>query len=69
MDCGLAMIIKQRAKANDIERMDLVGSVNGCDCIIGLFLFLVNSISNFIMIAQLMIWLTLLVLCAKLLKC
>lgn len=69
MDCGLAMIIKQRAKANDIERMDLVGSVNGCDCIIGLFLFLVNSISKFIMIAQLMIWLTLLVLYAKLLKC
>jgi len=35
MDCGLAMIIKQRAKANDIERMDLVGSVDGCDAIIG----------------------------------
>lgn len=34
MDCGLAMIIKQRAKANDIERMDLVGSVDGCDAII-----------------------------------
>jgi len=29
------MIIKQRAAANEIERMDLVGSVNGCDAIIG----------------------------------
>lgn len=34
VDCGLAMIIKQRAKANEIERMDLVGSVDGCDAII-----------------------------------
>ena len=34
MDCGLAMIVKQRAKANEIERMDLVGSVEGCDAII-----------------------------------
>jgi len=34
MDCNLAMIVKQRAKANDIERMDLVGSVDGCDAII-----------------------------------
>ena len=28
------MIVKQRAKANEIERMDLVGSVEGCDAII-----------------------------------
>lgn len=34
VDCGLAMIVKQRAKANEIERMDLVGSVDGCDVII-----------------------------------
>eukprot|EP01041_Mallomonas_annulata_P003314 gene3314-6564_t len=34
VDCGLAMIVKQRAKANEIERMDLVGSVEGCDAII-----------------------------------
>lgn len=34
VDCGLAMIIKQRAKANEIEKMDLVGSVEGCDAII-----------------------------------
>lgn len=34
VDSSLAMIIKQRAKANDIERMDLVGSVDGCDAII-----------------------------------
>jgi ribose-phosphate pyrophosphokinase len=34
VDCGLAMIITQRAKANEIERMDLVGSVDGCDAII-----------------------------------
>lgn len=33
-DSGLAMIIKQRAKSNEIDRMDLVGSVNGCDCIL-----------------------------------
>lgn len=35
VDCGLAMIVKQRAKANEIEKMDLVGSVEGCDAIIG----------------------------------
>lgn len=33
-DCGLAMIVKQRARANEIERMDLVGNVQGCDCIL-----------------------------------
>lgn len=33
-DVGLAMIIKQRAKANEIDRMDLVGNVQGSDCII-----------------------------------
>jgi ribose-phosphate pyrophosphokinase len=31
---GLAMIIKQRLEAGKIEQMDLVGIVNGCDCII-----------------------------------
>lgn len=31
---GLAMIIKQRHKPGEIERMDLVGSVNGSDVII-----------------------------------
>jgi ribose-phosphate pyrophosphokinase len=31
---GLAMIIKQRSGASQIERMDLVGSVEGADCII-----------------------------------
>ena len=31
---GLAMIIKQRVKANEIDRMDLVGNVEGSDCII-----------------------------------
>lgn len=34
VDCGLAMIVKQRAKANEIDKMDLVGSVEGCDAII-----------------------------------
>lgn len=34
VECSLAMIIKQRAKANDIEKMDLVGSVQDCDVII-----------------------------------
>jgi glycosyltransferase involved in cell wall biosynthesis len=34
VDSGLAMIIKQRLRANSIARMDLVGSVDGCDCII-----------------------------------
>ena len=29
LDAGLAMIIKQRPKAGAIERMDLVGSVDG----------------------------------------
>ncbi|KAF4323059.1 hypothetical protein BBO99_00003516 [Phytophthora kernoviae] len=31
---GLAMIIKQRIKAGEIDRMDLVGQVEGSDCII-----------------------------------
>jgi len=31
---GLAMIIKQRKAASQIERMDLVGSVTGKDCIV-----------------------------------
>ncbi|CAM6031963.1 unnamed protein product [Sphagnum compactum] len=34
VDCGLAMIVKQRAAANEIDRMDLLGSVHGCDVII-----------------------------------
>jgi len=34
VDCGLAMIVKQRVKAGEIDRMDLVGSVSGCDAII-----------------------------------
>lgn len=34
LDCGLAMIVKQRVKANEIDRMDLVGSVKDCDCIL-----------------------------------
>jgi len=33
-DAGLAMIIKQRVKAGQIEKMDLVGNVAGSDCII-----------------------------------
>ena len=33
-DAGLVMLIKQRPKAGQIERMDLVGSVDGCDAII-----------------------------------
>lgn len=33
IDAGLAMIIKQRLKANQIERMDLVGDVSGYDVI------------------------------------
>jgi len=34
MDAGLAMIIKQRAKANAVEKMDLVGNVDDSDVII-----------------------------------
>mmetsp|Transcript_8395 Transcript_8395/g.18405 ORF Transcript_8395/g.18405 Transcript_8395/m.18405 type:complete len:453 (-) Transcript_8395:101-1459(-) len=33
-DVGLAMIIKQRARAGTVDKMDLVGDVKGCDCII-----------------------------------
>jgi len=33
IEAGLAMIIKQRQGANMIESMDLVGQVDGCDCI------------------------------------
>lgn len=31
---GLAVFVKQRAAASQIESMDLVGSVQGCDCIL-----------------------------------
>lgn len=34
IDAGLAMIIKQRSRANAIDRMDLVGNVEGMDVII-----------------------------------
>lgn len=33
-NAGLAMIIKQRVKANEVSKMDLVGNVEGSDCII-----------------------------------
>jgi len=33
-DIGLAMIIKQRARAGTVDQMDLVGDVKGCDCIL-----------------------------------
>jgi len=33
-DIGLAMIIKQRARAGIVDQMDLVGDVKDCDCII-----------------------------------
>ncbi|GKY94225.1 hypothetical protein MPSEU_000388300 [Mayamaea pseudoterrestris] len=33
-DLGLAMIVKQRARAGAIDQMDLVGDVNDCDCIL-----------------------------------
>jgi len=34
VECGLAMIVKQRQSAGKIEQMDLVGHVDNCDCII-----------------------------------
>jgi len=33
-ECGIAMIIKQRARAGSVDQMDLVGDVKDCDCII-----------------------------------
>eukprot|EP00594_Rhizosolenia_setigera_P009501 CAMPEP_0178970052 /NCGR_PEP_ID=MMETSP0789-20121207/19270_1 /TAXON_ID=3005 /ORGANISM="Rhizosolenia setigera, Strain CCMP 1694" /LENGTH=443 /DNA_ID=CAMNT_0020656399 /DNA_START=239 /DNA_END=1570 /DNA_ORIENTATION=- len=33
-DIGLAMIIKQRARAGTVDQMDLVGDVEDCDCIL-----------------------------------
>lgn len=33
-DIGLAMIVKQRARAGKVDRMDLVGDVKNCDCIL-----------------------------------
>ncbi|KAL3784504.1 hypothetical protein ACHAWO_003210 [Cyclotella atomus] len=33
-DIGIAMIIKQRARAGSVDQMDLVGDVNDSDCII-----------------------------------
>lgn len=33
-DVGIAMIIKQRARAGSVDQMDLVGDVKDCDCII-----------------------------------
>jgi len=34
VECGLAMIVKQRAGAGIVGQMDLVGDVEGCDCVI-----------------------------------
>jgi ribose-phosphate pyrophosphokinase len=34
VEAGLAMIVKQRSKASQIDSMDLVGNVDGCDVII-----------------------------------
>ena len=34
IDAGLAVIVKQRASAGIVEKMSLVGDVNGCDVII-----------------------------------
>lgn len=33
-DVGLAMIVKQRARAGIVDQMDLVGDVTNCDCIL-----------------------------------
>jgi ribose-phosphate pyrophosphokinase len=33
-DLGLAMIVKQRARAGSVDQMDLVGDVRDCDCIL-----------------------------------
>lgn len=33
-DVGLAMIVKQRARAGSVDQMDLVGDVTNCDCIL-----------------------------------
>ncbi|GAX19366.1 ribose-phosphate pyrophosphokinase [Fistulifera solaris] len=33
-DVGLAMIVKQRARAGAVDQMDLVGDVKDCDCIL-----------------------------------
>jgi len=33
-DLGLAMIVKQRARAGTIDQMNLVGDVKDCDCIL-----------------------------------
>eukprot|EP00823_Brevimastigomonas_motovehiculus_P006583 TRINITY_DN5470_c0_g1_i1.p1 TRINITY_DN5470_c0_g1~~TRINITY_DN5470_c0_g1_i1.p1 ORF type:complete len:465 (-),score=86.95 TRINITY_DN5470_c0_g1_i1:194-1588(-) len=33
VDAGMAMIIKQRVRANEVGKMDLVGQVKGMDCI------------------------------------
>jgi len=33
-DLGLAMIVKQRARAGTVDQMDLVGDVKDCDCIL-----------------------------------
>lgn len=34
IDAGVAMIIKQRGKPGQIDSMDLVGTIEDCDCII-----------------------------------
>lgn len=34
VDAGLAMIVKQRLGPNEVSRMDLVGTVQGCDVVI-----------------------------------
>ena len=34
MDAGLAIVSKQRKSATDIEMLNIVGDVDGCDCVI-----------------------------------
>ena len=47
LDATIAMIIKQRVKAGAIERMDLVGTVEGCDAIIGELFFVKERTFSF----------------------
>jgi hypothetical protein len=70
---SLAMIVKQRSKPGEIERMDLVGSVQDADAIIGIckpFSQIKHKrYSKLTNMLQLMTWLTLLVLYARQPRC
>lgn len=65
IEAGLAMIVKQKTKDNEIKGMDLVGSVKDCDVILGKPLNFLDFNAKFDCWWQWLTWWTLQALCAR----